>query len=516
MREININNIANSVKQGKVSFLVGAGISYNSGIPLVGNINDDLKIVDGIETYILDRLGFSSKEISRFLQIPFETFFEVLINNNINQKEFSRIFNAEPSLFHSFLAELSRKFPINIGTTNFDNCIEKAFQERGFSYKIITKENYELCDRNIWKFHGSIDNLDNLGITIKNISNKRNFNERIELITQFISQSDYIIVCGYSCSDIFDVTPAFANYKFKNKKNIIYISHKRSEIPINISETGTEYTRIRNMFDGYNLSIIEYNTDKFVYDVMGHLNINWLEVKNIHFKWKDIIDICINNFDQFRKNKTVANLYYQIEDFQKSIEYLEVALKCASDIDQELACKRSIGWTYCRLNDVKNALLYLEPLLRRDDVKFLMNQFPEHYANIYSHLGVCYIINKEYKSAKECFDMSIYIAEKYQLIWVLGQALINTGEFYRIQGEYDEAIKYTSKALEILEENGYLEYVGICYANLSEISAKQNKISQSIKYMKLAINIAKDLGNTTTFIKRKNTLDKIYEQSISQ
>ena len=45
MREININNIANSVKQGKVSFLVGAGISYNSGIPLVGNINDDLKIV---------------------------------------------------------------------------------------------------------------------------------------------------------------------------------------------------------------------------------------------------------------------------------------------------------------------------------------------------------------------------------------------------------------------------------------------------------------------------------------
>ena len=111
---------------------------------------------------------------------------------------------------------------------------------------------------------------------------------------------------------------------------------------------------------------------------------------------------------------------------------------------------------------------------------------------------------------------SLFIAEKYQLIWVLGQALINTGEFYRIQGEYDEAIKYTSKALEILEENGYLEYVGICYANLSEISAKQNKISQSIKYMKLAINIAKDLGNTTTFIKRENTLDKIYEQSISQ
>ena len=61
MKDISIENIADNIRQGKVSFLVGAGISYNSGVPIVGYISDDNIIISGIETHILDKLDFSVK-----------------------------------------------------------------------------------------------------------------------------------------------------------------------------------------------------------------------------------------------------------------------------------------------------------------------------------------------------------------------------------------------------------------------------------------------------------------------
>ena len=512
MKDISIENIADNIRQGKVSFLVGAGISYNSGVPIVGYISDDNIIISGIETHILDKLDFSVKEIKQFSKIPFETFFEVLINNGINIKRFVNIFNAKPSKFHHFLAETSNLIPINIGTTNFDDCIEKAYTERGFEYNIITKEFIELCDRNIWKFHGSIDNIEDLGITIKNITSKKNFNERIKLVNQFISQSDCIIVCGYSCSDIFDLKPAFANYELKKERDIIYISHKNDKTFTPIFEKKAEYAKVDEMFDGYNLSIIECDTNEFIDEITRHLNLNVSEVKTSNYDWERIIDQCIEEFDSFRKYKIKANLYYQIESFQKSIECLEMALRNASDLDQQLACIRSIGWTYYRLDDINDALHHLKQLLKDDNV--LSQKFPEHYANIYSHLGVCYTIKEEYETAKEYYYRSKDIAEKFNLTWALGQVLINIGELYKRQRKHNEAIESTFQALNILEDNGYLEHVGICYANLSVIYAKQKEYPKAFEFSKHAIAVAKNLGNTEVLKRRNNILNDIYTKRL--
>ena len=512
MKDKYINSIVDNIKQGKVSFLVGAGISYNSGVPIVGYISDDYEIIYGIETYILKKLRFPVNEIKQFSKIPFEKFFEVLIRNEINIERFTDIFKAKPSLFHHFLAELSNLTPINIGTTNFDDCIEKAFTERGFEYRIITKEFKELCDRNIWKFHGAINNIEDLGITIKNITSKKNFNERIKLINQFISRSDCIIVCGYSCSDIFDLTPAFINYELKKAKDILYISHKNDKTFTLISEKKPEYAKVYEMFSSYNLSIIECDTNKFIDEITCRLNINGLEVKKRNCNWKRIINQCIVDFDSFHKYKIKANLYYQIENYQKSIECLERAMRYASDLDQKLACKRSIGWTYCELNDINNALHHLKQLLKDDNV--LSQKFPEHYANIYSHLGVCYTIKEEYETAKEYYYRSKDIAEKFNLTWALGQVLINIGELYKRQEKYNEAIESTVHALNILEDNGYLEDVGICYANLSVIYAKQKEYSKAFEFSKHAIAVAKNLGNTKVLERRNNTLNDIYNKRL--
>lgn len=91
MKDKYINSIVDNIKQGKVSFLVGAGISYNSGVPIVGYISDDYEIIYGIETYILKKLRFPVNEIKQFSKIPFEKFFEVLIRNEINIESFTDV-----------------------------------------------------------------------------------------------------------------------------------------------------------------------------------------------------------------------------------------------------------------------------------------------------------------------------------------------------------------------------------------------------------------------------------------
>lgn len=64
MEEI-IERIVKKAKESSVSFLLGSGISINSGIPMVGTVKDN-NIVPGIETYILSKLGFSFGEISKY------------------------------------------------------------------------------------------------------------------------------------------------------------------------------------------------------------------------------------------------------------------------------------------------------------------------------------------------------------------------------------------------------------------------------------------------------------------
>lgn len=94
---------------------------------MVGSVNNNY-IVDGIETYILVKLGFLPEDISKVLNtIPFEMFFEVLIDNGMNMDAFIHIFESKPSGFHKAIAKLVQTgFTFSIGTTNFDQCIEKS------------------------------------------------------------------------------------------------------------------------------------------------------------------------------------------------------------------------------------------------------------------------------------------------------------------------------------------------------------------------------------------------------
>lgn len=493
-----IEKIVKESKDNKVSFLLGSGISINSGIPMVGGVKDN-EIYDGIETYILSKLGFSIDEISSFIdQIPFETFFEVLIDNGLDMKTFTKVFESKPSHIHKTIARLAQKGLINsIATTNFDECIEKALDALNVSYdirisnRIIKRENEELVVR---KFHGSIDDVQNLVISVKKITNRTGYDGRKSDVDEFLMDSDSIIVSGYSCSDIFDLTPFFQSFNLSEGKKIIYVSHSNDHCcEIVEDKNNPDFHKIYNMFKNYDLTIVRCNTDSFFDALITGYSMIPEKIEKFKTPWKQIIDDCLNGFSLFQNYKTCGNLYFKINENQKSIDYLYKAHDISENESERIACLRSIAWTYIYEKRYKEALKILEPFSNSSQER--INEHFVHYANIYSCLGVCYTILKP-TEAERYYKRALALCEEYQLKREEGYVLINFAELYdEFYKNSVEAIELTKKALLLMQEEGYIDTVGVCHSNLAMYHYLQGNFKEAQNNIQIALEIASKLGD---------------------
>lgn len=492
------------------SVLLGAGISIDSGIPMVGYVRKDNTVCYGIETYILSKLGFSIDEISKTQElIPFESFFEVLIDNGLDLDGFLKIFKSKPSTVHNFVAQMvARGYLNSIGTTNFDDCIEQALDNLDIKYVVSIcnqRDNQDIQNRNknniIRKFHGSINESENLGISIKNITSKNNLDIRKSDVQQFIESADNIIVLGYSCSDIFDLTPFFSSIDNCKTKNIIYISHT-DDNTVNIisGERLKSFPKVYNMFHGYNLKIIRCNTVKFIHLFEDYISISNTPIVNHVIQWQEYIDSILNKFDTYELNKIKGNLYFRISEMKKSISSLESAIENTNNKECIIACKRSIAWAYDKMGYYDDSRRILEELCIDDELAL---RYPLHCTNIYSQLGICYTRKSGGKEkADEYFKLAYDIASKNQFKRELGYVLINWAELHKKNGYYEEALQENQEALEMLISIGYFDDVGICYSNIAEILMKLNELIKAKENIEAAIKIAKDLGNYNALFNR--------------
>ena len=94
------SSIINYTQKGELAVFCGAGISYNSGIPLVFDIKKK----------ILEEIELKSDEISSILDfpMPFEFFMESLINLHKTELLFDVFESAQPNANHYFMAYLAK------------------------------------------------------------------------------------------------------------------------------------------------------------------------------------------------------------------------------------------------------------------------------------------------------------------------------------------------------------------------------------------------------------------------
>ena len=224
------NTTTEKIDLNKMAIFCGAGISYNSGLPLA---NDLMR-------YILRVIGFSITDADKILnsKLPFESFIQTL-SNECEIEEILNIYKEGlPNTNHFFLANLIKHRLVNtILTTNFDTLIEAALEENklisGIDFKVYsTVDDFKLIDwesdiPKIIKIHGCVTDTKKMAITLDVVATSQNYNLKRQVIEAFFSKkiNPNVLVLGYSCSDLFDITPQIETI-FKDNSKIYFIEHE--------------------------------------------------------------------------------------------------------------------------------------------------------------------------------------------------------------------------------------------------------------------------------------------------
>jgi hypothetical protein len=120
-------------------FLVGAGLSFESGIPLTKVLKDILEFC-GANNY--DELRKDEQKCKKF------------------KLEFKRVCDEKNvGTSHKLIALNFPRYILEIICLNWDNLIERAAKELGREIHKIHEDVAVVGERHLWKFHGDVENI---------------------------------------------------------------------------------------------------------------------------------------------------------------------------------------------------------------------------------------------------------------------------------------------------------------------------------------------------------------------
>lgn len=180
-----------AIEENRLVVFVGAGVSFNSGIPLwntaVEQINDKLETALSVENDVL--------------KIP------QIYYNERGQKEYfdliQEIFKYKDKEINKLHERIVKLRPYCIITTNYDDFIERAFIKNGEFLDVIEKDSdiaYSRNNRMIIKMHGSFKQEN---IVLKE-DDYLNYSENFPLIETFVKAlvaKNIVLFIGYSYND---------------------------------------------------------------------------------------------------------------------------------------------------------------------------------------------------------------------------------------------------------------------------------------------------------------------------
>lgn len=570
-----ISDYINSLKlrAGNVAFFCGSGISRDSGLPTA----DDLK------SEILASLGFDEKKqsIINNFRVPFEGFIEKL-SDFINLDQLFEFFSkAIPDLDHLFLAKAYKNgLTRTILTTNFDTCLEKALKnevKNSHDMPIILYEEdqfdslqqiNETDDPVLIKIHGTSENFSSIRATVKSVANHTNLSKRKIPIDYLFSSGKHniVIILGYSCSDIFDISPAIENIVGSDKE-VIIVDHDPERIAIEDISVKEE----RNPFKNYRGKRIFIDTKDFIKMLAEKFSISLssLEMKHGNYWKKEVKSFFFNRFKedpslrftlsgtllqlvsehreaigyfnkalnaskQQGKGYNIAralahlgNSFAQIGNFEKAIQNHQESLKiCISAKDnlKIFELRSNLAQDYIQKGDTKSALKFV------NDNYALATSLKDETMILHSHMETSTIdlivgfyddgIDRLNKSK----ELLLKRGELYSLVAVLG----NTGTIFLELGNYKEALKNYSDALEFAEKIGDRSMIAECngaigsyYMNIEnplkamEYFEKELYISRQINSSKMIAYSLRLIGNCLSQMgKLKESFTK-YQESLS-
>lgn len=458
-----IKEIAENILTGKAAFFCGAGISLNSGVPMV-------KV---LLSSVLNKLGLEKEKSDLLINsnLPFEAYMESIIDN-MDTHEFYKIFkNKKPSSTHYFLAQCLLRFHNkNIVTTNFDTLIEDACEiirqdqinkDDSYNFNIIKDLTWsdKFENKRIIKIHGCISNEDKLDITLSKVASEEYLEKKEKLLRQIFVEGEHniVIVMGYSCSDIFDISPILEKY-INTNKFIYFIQHTNSS---DLTFEDISIANYKNPFKNYNGVRVYIDTDVLISNLVELCKISIPFFSEPTFDWRIHISKWVKQWDgnigTGHKKSLCSNLFMKISEYRIAESLLIEALE-----------------TY----------------------RF-ENEFDKFYQKL-QDLGLIYVHLNEINKSASCLIESIKYYEENRLIESLCVAYNNLGGTYLSANKIDEAISLFEQSLQIalnFQNFGYSKYIGNRVGNLANAYYQKRDFIKSEEYIELAIVFAKREGN---------------------
>jgi len=505
---VEITKIINSLKDEEFAVFCGAGISYNSGLPLANEL----------KRYILKQLPINDEDIDEIMnsKLPFEAFIGKLSKNNGNigiSKILDIFGNGEPNDNHIFIAKLVKLgYLKTILITNFDLLIEKALEKEGLKENIDFVKYYkekqfpevdfdDVYDKTrIFKIHGSIDDRDSIRTTMESIENKSLSEKRMKVIKHLFSTGKHkkVLILGYSCSDIFDITPQIQSIG-KDKKEIIFIEHCEEKIEENSDiRIREKINDNENPFKKFQGKWKKCDTDDLIEKLWTSFKDIFGEYKSIksETEWKTYIDDWIKELEKtkglnyFISGSTLSD----ISSYKKAIDYYGKSL----EILKEERDKAGIATCYVGLGNAYSNMGYFNKAIECHEKAteiFKERKNKKEESTCYNNLGKAYHESGDLDKATEYYTKALDIFKEIGDKLSESTVYMNLGSIRGEIGDFNEAIRYHKKSLGIYIRIGNNSGKSTCYLNLGNAYCGLRKFDEAIRYYKKSLEIKKKIGD---------------------
>ena len=472
-----IRQIVASLKGRRLVVFCGAGISFNSGLPLANHL---------IEA-VLKKLEMNDvpHQVLQPPRFPFEAFMETLRGESHVTALLDLFKLGKPNTNHILLAKLAKHQLLRtVCTTNFDALIETAFEaeglEVGSGYNLAFKDVQfdaipwrDPSNARVIKLHGSVADNESMAITLRQVSHHELSIHRQRVIENLFSTGDHedVLVLGYSCSDVFDITPHIETLTRKRKR-VFFVEHVPAAADGPEGEIADLSARSdRNPFHGFVGSLkIRCDTDTLMAAI-----------------WRG----CLEDPYQLEKSSVSRNAWEEHVDEW----YRELVIVPASRF-------AVAGHLLSHVSAWKQAADYFK--LSVDTARAAGDE--RNVAGYLSGLGTAYTHLNSYQAAIDCHQEGIEIAGRTGDRFTEATNAQNLANACQAIGDLERALRFHRHAAAIALELGNVEGKAACFAALGILSSRMGRFREAVRYLKYALAISRQDANLTEQAKTLGSL----------
>lgn len=212
----------------------------------------------------------------------------------------------------------------------------------------------------------------------------------------------------------------------------------------------------------------------------------------------------------------LAELYNEMDDNEKAIQYSKQALQYLADVNQPyMQTAGNIADFYIDQGNYDSALVYLK---RSSDMAVKIGNTETEISNQVI-LARIFIAQKKYDAAQSLLDKSIAQLRLTDNQWVLSKALINYAVLDSSRQDYNAAKKHLTEALTISRKNSFLIFTILSLKNLAALLSRTGDYKNSLLYHNEYVKLKDSVAGEKTKVQLNdleisyNTLQK--EQEIA-